>query len=272
MGDYLIWTDYIDEETFKAARNHFRGLGITFSGELPAAQQTIAETIGGLLRFLADVDVSEGIMRILPLESTIPEAAETLDEIHWFRITDPGVKYRWVTDRIQNHLKISYGKYLPGISENEQIIELKDQKSITEYKRVYGHAASEAVGMSLPYIQDEGQAKTIGQIWLDMYAFPFLEVYFTTPGLSRTPVQIGDEHLVLTDDIFPNRTSHNLGSDKATMKITGWCRNLQGRSVGFWARIYDVKAIEDQPEPWIPAVALPLIFDENSFDDGFYMG
>lgn len=226
---FLLTTDKIETKAFVAVEAHHESLGLSFRGQLPPREMSYKDVCLEILRHIADIETTEGVVRPVTMDPTpLDDGQDTLDEIHWRDMLQQPFHETTPLDSLQNSYWILGGDAF-HVNEPEYLIHAKDDISITRYGERDGHNVSEKSPIRMPYAANEGVVKAVG-INLAAY-YGYITNYFTLyPADFRyILLQIGDKHIKFTAPLPPNPTSRTVGIYSQQVRILGRRPDMHGR-------------------------------------------
>lgn len=216
----LLITDVLDYASFYAARYFFNQAGYSWAGKLPDQDLTYETAILRVLEHIADIDLTNGRLRIIPLDATAQLRANYQQSIDTFTECSLPARYRTTSiDDIQNRIEITYAQGF-GRSEGKKVTE-NDAQSQRIFGRLVGYSRAKTMGISLPYCQTEASATAVALNWLALKKSVKDEIQITVPDWRLAFIELGDDMFSLTDDFVPNRTDGTVGVLNQPFKITG---------------------------------------------------
>lgn len=216
----LQMADVLDYASFYAARYFFSQAGYSWAGKLPDQDLTYESAILRILEHIADIDLTNGRLRIIPLGATAQIRANSQQTIDTFTECSLPARYRTTSiDDIQNRIEITYAQGF-GRSEGQKVTE-NDARSQRIFGRLVGYSRAKTMGISLPYCQTEASATAVALNWLALKKSVKDEIQITVPDWHLAFVELGDDMFALTDDFVPNRTDGTVGILNQPFKVTG---------------------------------------------------
>ena len=241
----LLETDRIDLDSINRFNEYWIRRDVKLCGMLPPrTDMSLVDVVAEITRFMGDVETSEGVIRVLPLEYNPNESAEITDVIHWRDfLNDPSTPTDDGVNAVQNDIDVYYSNGFWDNSERLKI-NLRDLESIGRYGTFKGHGLSHKGQINLPYAETYYDALAIGKNWLELKKFPMLVVPIRLNGLKWTDIQLGDSHIAIIHPTAPNPTSQGIGWLNQPVYVVGKRFDLDNDSVTIFGRIDTVRPAE----------------------------
>lgn len=255
----------VDTDSVNFLRQYCDYYDIKFNGSLPYKSMTYEEMLTDLFQNIADIDLSNGNIRFIPIIGITPRISE-VSEIITSHDYPEGFVPEIVSspvEGIKNYIKLLMG----GAKERKgKKIELKDEDSIRRYKTFYGYKRGISTDISLPYIRNEEAAISIGNVILEYYSKPIYYCTVSMNTLKYACMELGDRNIGFAYRYNPNFATRKSGAYIVAFEVLGKTIDLDNDTVTLYGRCGEAVPYNEAFEPGGSDSSV-LIWDSGTWDE-----
>lgn len=207
---------WFEPEGLLNLRDHCTENALAWRGQLPDGDITMIQLVSDLTRYLADVDYSDGRIRLVPLIGTAPSADDISMTVDW-REFSGAVSYEmtgreWIQNDLSPLMWATFGDSRAIVSSQDEP-RIKNQASINRNGYWIGHGRSVKTPFEVRYAGDYDTLIYLAKNWLDLHAEHKLTAIMSMDGVDLAEVRLGDRWIGFDDPRGVNLELQQVGTE-----------------------------------------------------------